>query len=77
MFHFLLIVPLDSEEIHGEIFFVLYKLCILLRDKEEEYFSFDQKLLYLSLQALVKAQNDVVRTNCIGCNFFLICVRHY
>ncbi|XP_002516401.2 protein PUTATIVE RECOMBINATION INITIATION DEFECT 1 [Ricinus communis] len=65
-------LQLPSDEIRGEIFFVLYKLSILQCASEEgdgaynnSLFSFCPKLLHLSLEALVKTQDDTVRLNCI------------
>ena len=60
-----------SEEIRGEILFVLYKISILQYsykddDAPDVLYSFCPKLLYLSLEALTKTQSDDVRLNCLG-----------
>lgn len=60
-----------SEEIRGEILFVLYKVSILQRTSAEgdgidTLISFCPKLLYLLGDALMKTQNDDVRLNCVG-----------
>lgn len=60
-----------SEEIRGEILFVLYKLSVIEyasnHSTETDVLSaFCPKLLYLSLEALMKTQNDDVRLNCVG-----------
>ncbi|KAF3787599.1 PRD1 protein [Nymphaea thermarum] len=58
---------LPSEEIRGEILFVLYKLSIPhCADDDELFFRFCPRLLYLALEALLKTQNDVVRINCLA-----------
>ncbi|CAN6446868.1 unnamed protein product [Victoria cruziana] len=58
---------LPSEEIRGEILFVLYKLSIpLTADDDELFFRFCPRLLYLALGALLKTQTDVVRVNCLA-----------
>lgn len=45
---------------------MLFKLSIL-QDAGDDYFPcFCPKLVYLSLEALIKTQNDEVRMNCIG-----------
>ncbi|XP_058103198.1 protein PUTATIVE RECOMBINATION INITIATION DEFECT 1 isoform X2 [Magnolia sinica] len=54
------------EEIHGEILFVLYKLSILQGEGSDDFLCFCPKLLYLSLEALIKTQHDDVRMNCIA-----------
>ncbi|MQL90768.1 hypothetical protein Taro_023379 [Colocasia esculenta] len=65
-------LQLPSEEIRGEILFVLYKLSVLLDppwvsdDDEEDESSMGVRLLRLSLEVLLKTQNDAVRTNCIA-----------
>ncbi|XP_012078523.1 protein PUTATIVE RECOMBINATION INITIATION DEFECT 1 isoform X1 [Jatropha curcas] len=64
-------LQLPSEEIRGEILFVLYKLSILQCQHEngdvvDSLFAFCPKLLHLSLEALVKTQDDTVRLNCIA-----------
>lgn len=62
---------LVSEEIQGEILFVLYKI-FLLQDADKDH-NFAEvldancvKLLHLSLEALMKTQSDDLRLNCIG-----------
>lgn len=60
-----------SEEIRGEILFVLYKISILqYADKDDAatdvLYPFCPKLLQLSLETLVKTQSDDVRLNCVG-----------
>lgn len=65
-----------SEEIRGEIFFVLYKFSALQFteqdvDGAEVLSSLCPKLLSLSLEALAKTQRDEVRLNCIGSYKFL------
>lgn len=63
---------LNSEEIRGEILFVLYKLCALQYmtndgDHGADFLlEFCPKLLQLSLEALMKTHCDDVRLNCIG-----------
>ncbi|KAL5997209.1 hypothetical protein ACLOJK_008139 [Asimina triloba] len=47
-----------DEEVHGEILFVLYKLSIVQGDEVDDFLCFCPKLLYLSLEALIKTQND-------------------
>ncbi|KAG2331535.1 hypothetical protein Bca52824_002715 [Brassica carinata] len=63
-------LQLPSEEIRGEIFFVLYKFAALQFteqdvDGAELFSSLCPKLLCLSLEALAKTQRDEVRLNCI------------
>lgn len=59
-----------SEDIQGEILFVLYKLFLLNVSQDGDYppslFGHFSKLLHLALEVLMKAQSDVVRLNCIG-----------
>ncbi|XP_049932551.1 protein PUTATIVE RECOMBINATION INITIATION DEFECT 1 [Nymphaea colorata] len=58
---------LPSEEIRGEILFVLYKLSIPhYADDDELFFRFCPRLLYLAVEALLKTQNDVVRINSLA-----------
>ncbi|XP_077226996.1 putative recombination initiation defect 1 [Tasmannia lanceolata] len=66
-------LQLPSEEIHGEILFVLYKLSLLQEEEEEVFLCFCSQALYLSLEALVKTQNDDVRLNCIALLTVLAC----
>ncbi|KAJ4905845.1 putative recombination initiation defect 1 [Raphanus sativus] len=63
-------LQLPSDEIRGEIFFVLYKFSALQFteqnvDGAELLSSLCPKLLSLSLEALAKTQRDEVRLNCI------------
>lgn len=60
-----------SEEIRGEVLFVLYKLSALdsiseAGDGSDMLIPFCPKLLYLLIDVLLKTQNDDVRLNCIG-----------
>lgn len=60
-----------SEEIRGEILFVLYKFSALQFTEQnvdgiEILSSLCPKILYLSLEALAKTQRDDVRWNCVG-----------
>lgn len=62
---------LPSEEIRGEIFFVLYKVssfhCESMDiDGADILFAFCPKLLHLSLESLMKTQRDDVRLNCVA-----------
>ncbi|KAM7266580.1 hypothetical protein ACFE04_004477 [Oxalis oulophora] len=64
-------LDLPSEEIQGEILFVLYKLSILQYASADDHTidilnSFVPKLLHTSLQVLLKTQADDVRLNCIA-----------
>ncbi|XP_062105093.1 protein PUTATIVE RECOMBINATION INITIATION DEFECT 1 [Humulus lupulus] len=60
-------LQLPSDEIRGEIFFVLYRLCLLQDGDGDDILStFCPKLLHLSLEALVKTQVDDVRLNCVA-----------
>ncbi|XP_022929798.1 protein PRD1 [Cucurbita moschata] len=64
-------LELPSEEVRGEILFVLYKLSIIQyasnHGTEIDFLSaYCPKLLYLSLEALMKTQNDDVRLNCVA-----------
>ncbi|XP_010532711.1 PREDICTED: protein PRD1 [Tarenaya hassleriana] len=64
-------LQLPSEEIRGEILFVLYKLAALQflqedADGADVISSLCPKLLYLSLEALAKTQRDDVRLNCVA-----------
>ncbi|KAK1256804.1 Protein PRD1 [Acorus gramineus] len=63
-------LQLPSEEIRGEVLFVLYKLS-LYQDphpnrRNDEPLLCHPKLLHLSLEALLKTQSDDVRNNCIA-----------
>ncbi|XP_020522939.1 protein PRD1 isoform X3 [Amborella trichopoda] len=59
-------LQLPSDEIRGELTFVLYKLSILEDPESNEFLFFCPRLLYLTLEALLKTQNDDVRTNCLA-----------
>ncbi|CAL0332279.1 unnamed protein product [Lupinus luteus] len=64
-------LQLPSEEIRGEILFVLYKVSILQSttaegDGSDILIPFCPKLLYLLGDVLMKTQNDDVRSNCIA-----------
>ncbi|KAJ4845632.1 hypothetical protein Tsubulata_038344 [Turnera subulata] len=64
-------LQLPSEEIRGEILFVLYKLSTVPcagkdGDGADFFWPFCPKLLHLSLEALNKTQNDTVRLNCLA-----------
>ncbi|XP_065861506.1 protein PUTATIVE RECOMBINATION INITIATION DEFECT 1 [Euphorbia lathyris] len=64
-------LQLPSEEIRGEILYVLYKLSNHPSANEhgdgaDYLFTFCPKLLHLSLGALVKTQDDTVRLNCVA-----------
>ncbi|XP_047319685.1 protein PUTATIVE RECOMBINATION INITIATION DEFECT 1 [Impatiens glandulifera] len=65
-------LQLPSEEIRGEIFFILYKMAIIeYAGKEgsgvaDNLSFFCPKLLQLSLEALMKIQSDDARLNCIA-----------
>ncbi|EHA8588514.1 protein PRD1 [Cocos nucifera] len=74
-------LQLPSEEIRGEIMFVLYKLSLLQATPWDEddndhgdtdLSSTGERLLRLSLEVLLKTQNDDVRLNCVGqCHLLL------
>ncbi|KAL4191892.1 hypothetical protein AMTRI_Chr06g169510 [Amborella trichopoda] len=59
-------LQLPSDEIRGELTFVLYKLSILEDPESNAFLFFCPRLLYLTLEALLKTQNDDVRTNCLA-----------
>ncbi|XP_027337587.1 protein PRD1 [Abrus precatorius] len=64
-------LQLPSEEIRGEVLFVLYKLSVLRSttaegDGSDMLIPFCPKLLYLLLDVFMKTQNDDVRLNCIA-----------
>ncbi|XP_061338691.1 protein PUTATIVE RECOMBINATION INITIATION DEFECT 1 [Gastrolobium bilobum] len=64
-------LQLPSEEIRGEVLFVLYKLSVLQStlaegDGRDMLIPFCPKLLYLLADVLMKTQNDDVRLNCIA-----------
>ncbi|KAB5569671.1 hypothetical protein DKX38_003464 [Salix brachista] len=60
----------SSEEMRGEILFVLYKLCTIIRKDDgggaPSLFTHCPKLLHLLLEALLKTHNDTVRFNCLA-----------
>lgn len=67
-----------SEEIRGEILFVLYKFSALQfteqnADGIEVLSLLCPKLLCLSLEALAKTQRDDVRLNCVGSYELYLC----
>ncbi|RLM74576.1 hypothetical protein C2845_PM15G04710 [Panicum miliaceum] len=65
---------LPSDEIRGEILFVLYKLSVLnatpwdniCDNGDVDLLATGRNLLELSLEVLLKTQNDTVRLNCIA-----------
>ncbi|XP_022684409.1 protein PRD1 isoform X2 [Setaria italica] len=65
---------LPSDEIRGEILFVLYKLSILnatpwdnmCDNGDVDLSAIGRNLLQLSLEVLLKTQNDAVRLNCVA-----------
>ncbi|XP_029129412.1 protein PRD1 isoform X2 [Cajanus cajan] len=62
---------LPSEEIRGEVLFVLYKLSVLQStsaegDGSDMLIPFCPQILYLLVDVLMKTQNDDVRLNCIA-----------
>ncbi|XP_055828900.1 protein PUTATIVE RECOMBINATION INITIATION DEFECT 1 [Solanum dulcamara] len=63
-------LQLSSEDIQGEILFVLYKLFLLNvsqdGDDPPSLFGHFSKLPHLALAVLMKAQSDDVRLNCIA-----------
>ncbi|CAK7348931.1 unnamed protein product [Dovyalis caffra] len=63
-------LQLPSEEMRGEILFVLYKLCVIQcvgsDDGTDSLLAYCPKLLNLSLEALLKTHNDTVRFNCLA-----------
>uniref|UniRef100_A0A803LTJ2 Uncharacterized protein n=1 Tax=Chenopodium quinoa TaxID=63459 RepID=A0A803LTJ2_CHEQI len=64
-------LQLPSEEIRGEIMFVLYRICILQYSSEDEegadiLLEYSPMILQLSLDALMKTQRDDVRLNCLA-----------
>ncbi|XP_073007559.1 protein PUTATIVE RECOMBINATION INITIATION DEFECT 1 isoform X2 [Typha latifolia] len=73
-------LQLPSEEIRGEIFFVLYKMSLLQAtpwdliydDSVADSSATGERLLHLSLEALLKSQSNDVRMNCVGNNDILI-----
>ncbi|KAK7306414.1 hypothetical protein VNO77_44353 [Canavalia gladiata] len=64
-------LQLPSEEIRGEVLFVLYKLSVLQStsaegDGSDMLIPFCPKLLHLLVDVLMKTQNDDVRLNCVA-----------
>ncbi|XP_030467401.2 protein PUTATIVE RECOMBINATION INITIATION DEFECT 1 [Syzygium oleosum] len=64
-------LQLPSDDIQGEILFVLYKLSVLQRefgdgDKSDPFVACSPKLIRLSLDVLLKTQSDDVRLNCVA-----------
>ncbi|KAL1807105.1 hypothetical protein ACET3Z_030173 [Daucus carota] len=64
-------LQLPSEEIRGEILFVLYKILIIQNTFKDDnvtdaFITCGPKLLRLSLEALMKTESDDVRLNCIA-----------
>ncbi|TKY47801.1 PRD1 protein [Spatholobus suberectus] len=64
-------LQLPSEEIRGEVLFVLYKLSVLQStsaegDGSDMLIPFCPQILYLLVDVLMKTQNDDVRLNCIA-----------
>ncbi|QCE13066.1 Armadillo-type fold [Vigna unguiculata] len=64
-------LQLPSEEIRGEVLFVLYKLSVLEStsaegDGSDMLIPFCPQMLYLLVDVLMKTQNDDVRLNCIA-----------
>ncbi|CAM8987913.1 unnamed protein product [Rhodiola kirilowii] len=64
-------LQMPSEDIRGEIMFVLYRLVIYYyestdRDLSDDFYGHCPKILYVSLDALMKTQNDDVRLNCVA-----------
>ncbi|WVZ84969.1 hypothetical protein U9M48_031934 [Paspalum notatum var. saurae] len=65
---------LPSDEIRGEILFVLYKLAVLNTTPWDnicdsggvDLSAISRSLLQLSLEVLLKTQNDAVRLNCVA-----------
>ncbi|KAG9446020.1 hypothetical protein H6P81_012148 [Aristolochia fimbriata] len=55
-----------SEEIRGEVLFVLYKLSIFQEEEDDDFSCYCPRLVNLSLEALIKTENDDVRTNCLA-----------
>ncbi|KAD7478104.1 hypothetical protein E3N88_01240 [Mikania micrantha] len=64
-------LQLPSEEIQGEILFVLYKMCLIQHAwlgniNGDVLCGHSSKILHLSLEVLLKTQRDDVRVNCIA-----------
>lgn len=63
-----------SEEIRGEILFVLYRVSVLQCAREDDegadvLLTYGPKLLRFLMEVLMKSQSDEVRLNCIGVSF--------
>ncbi|KAI3518888.1 hypothetical protein L1887_07749 [Cichorium endivia] len=64
-------LQLPSEEIQGEILFVLYKICGIQHahignNNGDILFVHSSKILHLTLEVLLKTQRDDVRLNCVA-----------
>ncbi|KVI04527.1 Armadillo-type fold [Cynara cardunculus var. scolymus] len=64
-------LQLPSEEIQGEILFVLYKICSIQHacignSEGGVLYGHSLRILYLSLEILLKSHRDDVRLNCVG-----------
>ncbi|CAH9090359.1 unnamed protein product [Cuscuta europaea] len=64
-------LQLSSEEVQAEILFVLYKIFLLLQSHIDNNFTDSvflhcPKLVQLSLEVLLKAENDDLRLNCVA-----------
>ncbi|KAI3798204.1 hypothetical protein L1987_33474 [Smallanthus sonchifolius] len=64
-------LQLPSEDIQGEVLFVLYKMCVIQHAWSDNIngdvlCGHSSKILHFSLEALLKTQRDDVRMNCIG-----------
>ncbi|CAO2831412.1 unnamed protein product [Amaranthus hypochondriacus] len=64
-------LKLPSDDIRGEIMFVLYKICIIQHSSKDNegadvLFEYCSIILRLSLDALMKTQRDDVRLNCLA-----------
>ncbi|KAL4578394.1 hypothetical protein LXL04_014517 [Taraxacum kok-saghyz] len=64
-------LQLPSEEIQGEILFVLYKICGIQHasignSNGDVLYDHSSKILHLSLEVLLKTQRDDVRLNCLA-----------
>ncbi|XP_042755093.1 protein PUTATIVE RECOMBINATION INITIATION DEFECT 1 isoform X2 [Lactuca sativa] len=64
-------LQLPSEEIQGEILFVLYKICGIQQafkanSNVDVLYVHSSKILHLALEVLLKTQRDDVRLNCVA-----------
>uniref|UniRef100_A0A7N0TTA4 Protein PRD1 n=1 Tax=Kalanchoe fedtschenkoi TaxID=63787 RepID=A0A7N0TTA4_KALFE len=63
-------LQMPSDDIRGEIMFVLYRLVIYhyesIEDLSDDFYGHCPKLLHVSLDALMKTQSDDVRLNCVA-----------